>query len=170
MESVSIKNRRTANVIIGIILLFLIGILPVWADGNIEVILRNFHDVRTFHGDFKHSPIVEVGIPASEHILIVKNCDCLDNATDKKGREFYFYMVDQANGLKALITATELDAVDKLDDKTREFLEVVKNEILKDGGIEVLIKKFSKPIQGVSTLKRNKSMLQSIGKATNLNS
>ena len=170
MESFSIKNRRTANVIIGIILLFLIGILPVWADGNIEVILRNFHDVKTFQGDFKHSPIVEVGIPASEHILIVKNCDCLDNATDKKGREFYFYMVDQANGLKALITATKLDAVDKLDDKTREFLEVVKNEILKDGGIEVLIKKFSKPIQGVSTLKRNKSMLQSIGKATNLNS
>ncbi len=170
MESVSIINRRTASVIIGIILYFLIGILPVWADGNIEVILRNFHDVRTFQGDFNHSPIVEVGIPASEHILIVKNCDCIDNAVDKKGRKFYFYMVDQANGLKALITATELDAVDKLDDKTREFLEVVKNEILKDGGIEVLIKKFSKPIQSVSRLKRNKSMLQSIGKATNLNS
>ena len=147
MENVSIKNRRTANVIIGIILLFLIGILPVWADENIEVILNNFHNVKTFQGDFKPSPIVEVGIPASEHILIVKNCDCLDNAVDKKGREFYFYMVDQANGLKALITATELNAVVKVDDKTREFLEVVKKEIKKDGGIEALIKKFSKPRQ-----------------------
>ena len=170
MESMCRNNRRAASVIIGIILLFLIGILPGWADGNIEVILRNFHDVKTFQGDFKPSRIVEVGIPASEHILIVKNCDCLDNAVDKKGRKFYFYMVDQANGLKALITVTELDAVDKLDDKTREFLEVVKNEILKDGGIEVLIKKFSKPIQGISTLKRNKSMFQGIGKATNFNS
>ncbi len=170
MESMCRNNRRAASVIIGIILLFLIGILPVWADENIEVILRNFHDVKTFQGDFKPSPIVEVGIPASEHILIVKKCDCLDNAVDKKGREFYFYMVDQANGMKALITATELDAVDKLDDKTREFLEVVKNEILKDGGIEVLIKKFNKPIQSASTLKRKKSMLQSIGKAPNLNS
>ncbi len=148
MDSVSKNHQRTVGVLIGLTLYFLIGILPVWADENIEVILKNFHDVKTFQGDFKYSPIVEMGIPAGEHILIVKNCECLDNAVDKKGREFYFYMVDQRNGLKALITAKELDAVDKLDDKTREFLEVVRNEIKKDGGIEALIKKFSKPGRG----------------------
>ena len=149
MESSCRNNRRTASVIIGITLYFLIGILPVWADENIEVILKNFHDAKPFQGDIKYSPIVEKGIPASEHILIVKNCRCLDNAVDKKGREFYFYMVDQPNGLKALITSKELDAVDKLDDKTREFLEVVKSEIKKDGGIKALIKKFSKPGRGL---------------------
>ena len=143
------KNPKgTVSVIIGLTLYFLIGILPVWADENIEVILKNFHDVKTFQGDFKYSPIVEMGIPAGEHILIIKNCECLDNAVDKKGREFYFYMVDLPNGLKALITASELDAVDRLDDKTREFLEVVRNEIKKDGGIDALIKKFSKPRRG----------------------
>ena len=47
-----------------------------------------------------------------------------------------------------MITAKELDAVDKLDDKIREFLEVVRNEIKKDGGLEALIKKFSKPRWG----------------------
>ena len=148
MGTVSKNHNKTVSAIIGITLYFLIGILPVWADENIEVILKNFHDVKTFEGDFKYSPMVEMGIPAGEHILIVKNCECLDNAVDKKGNEFYFYMVDLPNGLKALITATELEAVDKLDDKTREFLEVVTSEIKKDGGIEALIQKFSKPRRG----------------------
>ena len=148
MGTDSKNHNRTVSVIIGITLYFLIGILPVWADENVEVILKNFHGAKSFQGDIKYSPIVEKGIPAGKHILIVNNCECLDNAVDKKGSEFYFYMVDLPNGLKALITATELEAVDKLDDKTREFLEVVTSEIKKDGGIEALIQKFSKPRRG----------------------
>jgi hypothetical protein len=61
---------------------------------------------------------------------------------DKKGNEYYFYMVDRSIGLKALITIAELDPVEGLDDKTKEFHEVVKKEIIKDGGINALIEKF----------------------------
>jgi hypothetical protein len=46
------------------------------------------------------------------------------------------------NGLKALITATKLEPFQELDDKSKEFFEIVKIEIAKDGGIEKLIKKF----------------------------
>ena len=35
-----------------------------------------------------------------------------------------------------------LDPFQELDDKTKEFCEIVKIEIAKDGGIERLIKKF----------------------------
>ena len=63
---------------------------------------------------------------------------------DKKGNEYYFYMFDRSTGLKALITIAELDPVDGLDDKTKEFHEVVKKEIIKDGGIDALIAKFKK--------------------------
>ena len=118
------------------------GLSKTYADENIEVTSENFFDVKSFHGSFSFSPIVEIGIPASEHILIVKSCHCLDNAKDKSGNDYYFYMVDMHNGLKALITATKLDPFQELDDKTKEFCEIVKIEIAKDGGIEKLIKKF----------------------------
>jgi hypothetical protein len=114
----------------------------VYAGENIEVTSKNFFDVKSFYGNFSFSPIVEVGIPASEHILIVKSCHCLDNAEDKSGNEYYFYMVDMHNGLKALITETKLDPFQEIDDKTKEFCEIVKIEIAKDGGIEKLINKF----------------------------
>ena len=42
----------------------------------------------------------------------------------------------------ALITASKLEPFQELDDKTKEFCEIVKIEIAKDGGIERLIKKF----------------------------
>ncbi len=106
------------------------------ADENIKVTLKNFLDVKSFHGKFSSSPVVEAGIPASEHILIVKSCNCLDNAKDKSGNEYYFYMVDHHNELKALITASKLDPFEKLDDNTKDFCEIVKIEIAKDGGIE----------------------------------
>jgi hypothetical protein len=51
-------------------------------------------------------------------------------------------MVDHHNELKALITASKLDPFEKLDDNTKDFCEIVKIEIAKDGGIEKLIKKF----------------------------
>jgi len=51
-------------------------------------------------------------------------------------------MVDMHNGLKALITASKIEPFQELDDKTKEFCEIVKIEIAKDGGIEKLIKKF----------------------------
>jgi hypothetical protein len=76
------------------------------------------------------------------NILIVKSCHCLDNAKDKSGNEYYFYMVDMHNGLKALITETKLEPFQELDDKTKEFCEIVRIEIAKDGGIEKLVKKF----------------------------
>ncbi len=118
------------------------GLSKAYADENIEVTSKNFFDVKSFYGNFSFSPIVEVGIPASEHILIVKSCHCLDNAEDKSGNEYYFYMVDMHNGLKALITSTKLGPFQELDDKTKEFCEIVNIEIAKDGGIEKLIKKF----------------------------
>jgi hypothetical protein len=46
------------------------------------------------------------------------------------------------NGLKALITETKLEPFQELDDKTKEFCEIVRIEIAKDGGIEKLVKKF----------------------------
>jgi hypothetical protein len=108
------------------------GLSKVYADENIEVTSENF----------SFPPIVEIGIPANEHILIVKSCHCLDDAKDKSGNEYYFYMVDMHNGLKALITASKIEPFQELDDKTKEFCEIVKIEIAKDGGIEKLIKKF----------------------------
>ena len=108
------------------------GLSKVYADENIEVTSENF----------SFPPIVEIGIPANEHILIVKSCHCLDDAKDKSGNEYYFYMVDMHNGLKALITASKIEPFQELDDKTKEFYEIVKIEIAKDGGIEKLIKKF----------------------------
>lgn len=120
---------------------------PIYAGENIEVTLSNFFDVRTFYGGFKYFPIVEKGVPVSSHILIVKSCHCLDDARDKKGNEYYFYMVDRPNGLKALISKKELSPIEKLDEKTKEFVQVVKEEIRKDGGIETIIKKFKKSTQ-----------------------
>ena len=118
------------------------GLSKTHAGENIEVTSQNFFNVKSYHGYFSFSPILEVGIPASEHILIVKSCHCLDNAEDKNGNEYYFYMVDKHNGLKALITSAILEPFQELDDKTKEFCELVKTEITKDGGIERLIKKF----------------------------
>ena len=118
------------------------GLSKTYAGENIEVTSQNFLNFKSFHGYFSFSPIVEAGIPASEHILIVKSCHYRDNAKDKSGNEYYFYMVDMHNGLKALITASKLEPFQELDDKTKEFCEIVKIEIAKDGGIERLIKKF----------------------------
>ena len=105
------------------------GLSKTYAGENIEVKSQYFF-------------VVEAGIPASEHILIVKSCHYRDDAKDKSGNEYYFYMVDMHNGLKALITALKLEPFQELDDKTKEFCEIVKIEIAKDGGIERLIKKF----------------------------
>lgn len=56
-------------------------------------------------------------------------------------------MVDRPNGLKALISTKELYPVEKFDEKTKKFVELVKKEIRKDGGIEAIIKKFKKSTQ-----------------------
>ena len=56
-------------------------------------------------------------------------------------------MVDRPNGLKALISTKELYPVEKLDEKTKKFVKLVKEEIRKDGGIEAIIKKFKKSTQ-----------------------
>jgi hypothetical protein len=138
--------RTSVGKRIGILLLLvattltaLFGLSNAYAGENIEVTSKNFFDIKSFHGKFSFSPIVEVGIPVSEHILIVKSCHCLDNAKDKSGNEYYFYMVDMH---KALITETKLEPFQELDDKTKEFCEIVRIEIAKDGGIEKLVKKF----------------------------
>jgi len=122
----------------------LFGLSKTHASENIEVTSQNFLDAKSYHGYFSFSPVVEVGIPVSKHILIVKSCHCLDNAEDKNGNEYYFYMVDMHKGLKALITETMLEPFQKLDDKIKKFCDLVKIEIAKDGGIEKLIKKFKK--------------------------
>ena len=136
------KRNGILFLLVAVTLFTLPGLSKTYADENIEVTSENFFDVKSFHGNFLFSPIVEVGIAASEHILIVKSCHCLDNAKDKSGNEYYFYMVDMHNGLKALITASKIEPFQELDDKTKEFCEIVKIEIAKDGGIEKLIKKF----------------------------
>jgi hypothetical protein len=86
--------RTSARKKFGIFVLFLAialytvsGLSKAYAGDNIEVTLKNFYDVKSFHGNFSFSPIVEKGIPASQHILIVKSCHCLDNAKDKNGSE-----------------------------------------------------------------------------------
>ena len=127
-----------------VVIYFLTGMIPAHAGENIEITLRNFYDINAFHKNFEYSKVKEVGIPVNEHILIIKSCHCLDNATDKNGNEYYFYMVDRPKGLKALISAAQLIPVEKLDDKTWEFYELVKKEIKKDGGIKAIIDKFKK--------------------------
>ncbi len=136
------KRNGILLLLVAATLFALSGLSKTYADENIEVTSENFFDVKSFHGNFSFSPIVEIGIPASEHILIVKSCHCLDNAKDKNGNHYYFYMVDMHNGLKALITASKIEPFQELDDKTKEFCEIVKIEIAKDGGIDKLIKKF----------------------------
>ncbi len=126
------KRNGILFLLVVVTLFALSGLSKVYADENIEVTSENF----------SFPPIVEIGIPANEHILIVKSCNCLDDAKDKSGNEYYFYMVDMHNGLKALITASKIEPFQELDDKTKEFYEIVKIEIAKDGGIEKLIKKF----------------------------
>jgi hypothetical protein len=136
------KRNGILFLLVAATLFTLSGLSRTYADENIEVTSENFFDVKSFHGSFSFSPIVERGIPASEHILIVKSCHCLDNAKDKSGNSYSFYMVDMHNGLNAFITASKIEPFQELDDKTNEFCEIVKIEIAKDGGIEKLIKKF----------------------------
>jgi hypothetical protein len=139
----SIKNLvRILGLIFGMVIYSLVPITPVYAGEYIEVTLRNFYEISSNYGKYKYSQMTEIGIPASEHILIIKSLHCLDNAVDKKGNEYYYYMVDRSIGLKALITMAKLDPAAELDDKTKEFHEVVKKEIIKDGGIDALIEKF----------------------------
>jgi hypothetical protein len=133
---------RIFGLIFGMVIYSLTPITPVYSGEHIEVTLRNFYEVSGNYGKYKYSQMTEIGIPASEHILIIKSFHCLDNAVDKKGNEYYFYMVDRSIGLKALITIAELDPAEGLDDKTTEFHEVVKKEIINDGGIDALIEKF----------------------------
>jgi hypothetical protein len=140
-------RKRRVIPILAIVIYSLTVFSPIYAGENIEVTLRNFFDVKAFYGDFKHFSIVEKGVPVSSHILIVKSCHFLDDARDDKGNDYYFYMVDRPNGLKALISTKELYPVEKLDEKTKEFVQVVKEEIGKDGGIDAIIKKFKKSTQ-----------------------
>lgn len=149
-DALSRKENRVLLSTMGVALYFLAIITLAYAGESIEITLRNFLDVRPFNGNYEYSDIKEVGIPVGKHILIVRSCHCLDNATDKKGNHYYFYMVDRPNRLKALITATELNPVGELDEKTREFYELVKQEIKRDGGIEALIEKFRKSTQGAT--------------------
>ena len=139
--------KRIVISILCIVTYSLTALSSIYAGEEIEITLRNFYDVRTFYGNSEYSPIVEKGIPASKHMLIVKSCHCLDDAKDKKGNVYYFYMVDRPNGLKALISTKELYPVEKLDEKTKKFVELVKEEIRKDGGIEAIIKNFKKSTQ-----------------------
>ena len=139
--------KRIVILILCIVTYSLTALSSIYAGEEIEITLRNFYDVRTFYGDYEYSPVVEKGIPVSKHILIVKSCHCLDDAKDKKGNVFYFYMVDRPNGLKALISTKELYSVEKFDEKTNKFVKLVKEEIKKDGGIEAIIKKFKKSTQ-----------------------
>ncbi len=139
--------KRIVISILCIVTYSLTALSSIYAGEEIEITLRNFYDVRTFYGNSEYSPIVEKGIPASKHILIVKSCHCLDDAKDKKGNVYYFYMVDRPNGLKALISTKELYPVEKFDEKTKKFVKLVKEEIRKDGGIEAIIKKFKKSTQ-----------------------
>jgi hypothetical protein len=138
-----LRKKMMTAVFLSIILFLLVtGKMPLYAEGTIEIILKNFYDMDSLHGNNKNPHIVEVGIPAGKHILIVKNCQCLDDARDKNGNAYYFYMVDQINGLKALITEGDLDPVGNLDTKTRKFCNIVEREIQNDGGIKAIINKF----------------------------
>ena len=138
------SNRETVGFVLSILLYTLTWLTAAHAEEFINVIPKNFFEMRNFHGRLQYSSIVEKGIPASEHILIVTSCHCLDDATDKRGNAYYFYMVDRPNGLKALITETQLNPAEKLDEKIRDFLRVVKEEVRKDGGTKSLIEKFKR--------------------------
>ena len=109
---------------------------------NIVITLKNFFDVGNSHGDYYYTPIKENGIPASEHVLIIKSCLCRDDAKDNDGNFYYFYMVDRSKGLKALITEKALDPTEDLDEYIYELAELVKAEMRKDGGIVAIIEKF----------------------------
>ena len=137
-------SKRIFCFILGMVLFSLMEITPVYSGEKIELTLRNFYAVKPFHGKYEYSQISEVGIPAGKHILIIKSSHCLDDATDKNGNTYFFYMVDHVAGMKALICTAELDPVKELDDMTREFYNLVKQEVTKDGGIEALIRKFKK--------------------------
>jgi len=131
--------------IIGIIFLFFpTEVKTTYAEENIVITLKNFFDVGNSRGDFYYTPIKEDGIPASEHILIIKSRHCLDDAKDNDGIVYYFYMVDRSKGLKALITEKALDPAEELDESIYEFVDLVKEEMRKDGGVVAIIEKFKK--------------------------
>jgi hypothetical protein len=139
------RNIRILCSIIGIIFLYFpTEVKPTYAEENIVITLRNFFDVGNSRGDFYYTPIKEDGIPASEHILIIKSHHCLDDAKDNDGIIYYFYMVDRSKGLKALITEKALDPTEELDEYIYEFVDLVKEEMRKDGGVVAIIEKFKK--------------------------
>jgi hypothetical protein len=84
---------------------------------------------------------VEEGIPERKHILVVRNCKCLEDA---EGNPYYFYMVDMYAGLKALETPADLKPVE-VDGDIEEFVRRVEQELEKDGGdggFEAVVQKF----------------------------
>jgi hypothetical protein len=107
----------------------------------LEVTLKNFKHVRCCHGEAHYSSVVEEGIPARKHILVVRNCKCLDDAEDAEGNPYYFYMVDMYAGLKALVTPADLKPVE-VDGDIEEFVRRVERELEKDGGFEAVVQKF----------------------------
>jgi len=127
-----------------IFLCFLLEVSPTFAEENIVITLRHFFNVRSSQGVLDYSPMKEDGIPASEHVLIIKSGHCRDDAKDDDGNVYYFYMVDRSKGLKALVTEKTLDPTEDLDEYIYEFVELVKEEMKKDGGPVAIIEKFKK--------------------------
>jgi glycosylphosphatidylinositol transamidase (GPIT) subunit GPI8 len=130
-----------------VFLCILSDVMQAPAQGNLVITLRNFFDVRNSQEGFYYSPVKEQGIPASKHILIIKSGHCRDDAKDNAGNTYYFYMFDRSKGLKALVTEKTLDPAEGLDETIQEFVELVKAEIKKDGGIISIIGKFRKMSQ-----------------------
>jgi len=131
-------QKKVLGGVLGAALYGLSAVTPVQSTDTITVTLKNF--VKVDQGIVYN--ITEEGIPASEHVLIVKNPKYCDDAYDSQGNDYYFYMVDKPAGLKALITEADLQPVENLEEDIKEFTDLVKEEIENDGGVEKIIKTY----------------------------
>ncbi|MDP7458162.1 MAG: hypothetical protein QGH47_05540 [Candidatus Woesearchaeota archaeon] len=69
---------------------------------------------RDCQGWMSYAPIREKGYPLRKNILVVPNGGCLDNARDKEGNRYHFFMVQKGKsgeddlGVKALLTDRDM--------------------------------------------------------------
>ncbi len=144
------KGYKLLIAIVSGITFSLSGMTAGCVHNKIDLTLQNFKRHTYDEHGIKYQSVARELLIVDKHILIAGRSSYLDDAVDKWGDKYYFYMVDFVKGLAAYITKKELKPDEQpVEDsqeyeELQEFIDNVKRNIEKGGGIEQIIESFEK--------------------------